>query len=63
MSAEVLPARQQINEDLKHLIDISSKICLIVNPDKSQMMLFGRSVASNKVKVQVSIFWMVLGWN
>ena len=44
-----------INEDLAALSEISDKMCLELNPLKTQMLLFGRPGAVARVRDQVSI--------
>lgn len=46
-----------INEDLKHFVDLSKDHCLVINPNKSKVIIFGHKKYRNEVKrnIQISV--------
>lgn len=46
----------QINADLSKLVNISKKYALNINPFKSKIMLFGRTVTVGRIRNSVNIF-------
>lgn len=53
---DVLNCCEQLNQDLNNLVELSSRYCLDINPNKSQVMLFGRKNARTRCRDQLKVF-------